>query len=700
MATSPDQGGNATASTTGTGIREALLACKSVVVEAAIFSAFLNVLYLAPTLYMLQVYDRVIPSNGGSTLLMLTVIFIAATLTLALLDLSRVRLLGAMSARLDRMLSRSILDALFRVGKLPGSGKNASALREFDTLRGTLTGIGMMALFDVPWAPIYIFACFLLHWALGVMAIVGCIILGLVSWLAERSTKEVSTHGNRLAQMNFMAIDGSLASAGTIDALGMRDAMVQRHIRDRRVVTRLVAETNHTSAAYASYVKALRLLMQSLALGLGALLVINQQISAGSVFAASLLVSRALAPIELITGAWKGLLAARASYDTLAKLYEARGELRAPTRLPDPVGQLSVEQLGVASPARDRLLLQGVSFDLVAGEMLGIIGPSGAGKSTLARAIVGIMPAVQGTVRIDGASLADWPEDQLARAIGYVPQEPTLFPGTIKENISRFETELGRSIEEVDAEVVRAAQMCGAHEFILRLPKGYDTELGWGGAGLSGGQAQRVTVARALYGQPRLIILDEPNSNLDADGELALINAMDKLKREGVTVIIVAHNARVLYHVDKLLIVKNGRMEMFGSRAAVVERLNANEAAAAAAMNGPQDGGAGAANPGQPPRPPHPGQPNIQMQPRPAGQPGQQPGPQPAAGAAAEPAGEQPVARPASDAGSPDADEPTPPSDDVAKAELAAARADEAESEDAAAGDAANPEMKVVRINT
>ena len=572
-------------------MREALVACKSVFVEAAVFSAFLNLLYLAPTLYMLQVYDRVIPSRGGLTLLMLTAIFVAATLTIALLDLSRVRLLGAISARLDRLLSRSIVDALMRVAKQPGAARNAASLREFDALRATLTGIGVMALFDVPWAPIYVLACFLLHWALGTMAFVGCLLLGLMSWLAERATKDLTTQGNRLSQLNFMAIDGSLAQAGTIGALGMRDALVQRHVRERKVVTALVARANHKAAAYSSYVKALRLLMQSLALGLGALLAINQQISPGSIFAASLLVSRALAPIELITGAWKGLVVARASYANLCQLFEQRGELRSPTRLPEPVGQISVENLSVASPARDRLLLQGIHFDLVAGEMLGVIGPSGAGKSTLAKAIVGVLPAVQGTVRIDGAALDDWPEGQLARAIGYVPQEPTLFPGTIKENIARFETELGRPAELVDAEVVRAAQLCGAHDFILRLPRGYDTELGWGGAGLSGGQAQRVTVARALYNQPRLLVLDEPNSNLDADGELALIAAMDRLKREGVTVIIVAHNARVLYHVDKLLIVKNGRMEMFGSRAAVVERLNAGEAAAAA-VAGPRPEGA------------------------------------------------------------------------------------------------------------
>jgi PrtD family type I secretion system ABC transporter len=551
-------------------IEEALKKCRKPFMTAAIFSAFLNLLYLAPTLYMLQVYDRVIPSHGGVTLLMLTCIFVSATLTIALLDLARTRLLGAISYRIDRLMARAIIDGLLRVARGTGLARNATVLREFDALRQVLTGIGVLALFDVPWSPIYILACTFLHWALGLMALAGCVLLGVLSWWAERATHDANTYANRRSQQTFMAIDGTLNTAGTVVALGMRDALVQRHIIDRAEASHAAATANYRSAAFTSSVKALRLTMQSLALGLGAFLAINQQISAGAIFASSLLVSRALAPIEMITGAWKGLVQARESYRMLIDLFDARGAIRVPTTLPPAQGRISVEGLAVMSPARDRLLLQGVAFDLAPGEMLGVIGPSGAGKSTLVKAMVGILSAVSGVVRMDGAALDDWPERQLTQAIGYVPQEPTLYRGTIKENIARFDTELGLDPEEVDREVVRAAQLCGAHEFILRLPQGYDTELGWGGAGLSGGQAQRITVARALYNRPRVLILDEPNAHLDALGQEALLNAFKTLRAQGVTIIVVAHNQAMLNNADKLLVIRDGRMEMFGSRQAVL----------------------------------------------------------------------------------------------------------------------------------
>ncbi|HWU03907.1 MAG TPA: type I secretion system permease/ATPase [Novosphingobium sp.] len=551
-------------------IGEALNACRQPFISAAVFSAFLNVLYLAPTLYMLQVYDRVIPSHGGMTLLMLTLIFVGATSTIALLDLARTRLLGAMSYRIDRLLSRAVLDALVRVARGSGVARNATVLREFDVLRQTLTGIGVLALFDVPWAPIYILACTFLHWALGLMALVGCVLLGVLSWWAERATASANSLANRRLQANFMGIDGTLTTAGTVSALGMREALVQRHIRDRAEASHTAAMAAHRAAAFTSSVKALRLTMQSLALGLGALLAINQQISPGAIFAASLLVSRALAPIEMVTGAWKGLVQARDSYRMLIDLFDARGPIRTPTTLPPAQGRVSVEGLSVLSPARDRLLLQGLSFELAPGEMLGIVGPSGAGKSTLVKAMVGIMPVMAGAVRIDGAALDDWPERQMTRAMGYVPQEPTLYRGTIKENICRFDTELGLDPDEIDREVVRAAQMCGAHEFILRLPQGYDTELGWGGAGLSGGQAQRITVARALYNRPRVLILDEPNAHLDGPGQHALMTAFAQLRAQGVTIIVVAHNQTILNDADKLLVIRDGRMEMFGARQAVL----------------------------------------------------------------------------------------------------------------------------------
>ncbi|HZU63678.1 MAG TPA: type I secretion system permease/ATPase [Novosphingobium sp.] len=565
-------------------------ACRKIFVDAAIFSAFLNLLYLAPTIYMLQVYDRALPSRGETTLGLLTVIFVAATATIATLDLVRTRLLGAASARLDRLLVGQILDALMRVARQPGSGRNTATLREFDNLRQTLTGIGVLALFDVPWAPIYIIACLLLHWALGLLALTGCLLLGLFSWLAERSTKQGYSQANQLSQRNFMGMDASLSSAGVIWALGMREAMVARHLRERGEATTLQARAGYRGAAYTSYVKALRLLMQSLALGLGAWLAIEQEISAGAIFAASLLVSRALAPIEMVTGAWRGLQQARDAYDALKTLFEECGEPRQPTALPAPTGKVAVEGLSVASPQRDRLLLQNISFGLAAGEMLGVIGPSGAGKSTLVKAMVGIMPVVGGKVRIDGAALDDWPEEQLASIIGYVPQEPTLYRGTIKENIARFETETAKDRTVIDAEVVRAAQMCGAHDFILRLPHGYDTELGWGGAGLSGGQAQRVTVARALYNRPQVLLLDEPNANLDAEGAAALVSALAALKTQGITIILVAHNTGILAHVDKLLVIKDGRVEMFGTRQQVVQRLSGQAPDAPPAPPPPAEG--------------------------------------------------------------------------------------------------------------
>ena len=564
-------------------IEDALKQCRKPFMAAAIFSAFLNLLYLAPTLYMLQVYDRVIPSHGGVTLLMLTVIFVAATLTIALLDLARTRLLGAISYRLDRLLARSIMDGLLRVARGSGMARNATVLREFDGLRQVLTGIGVLALFDVPWSPIYILACTLLHWALGLMALVGCVLLGILSWWAERATHDANTYANRRAQATFMAVDGTLNTAGTVVALGMRDAMVQRHIRDRAESSDAAATAAYRSAAFTSSVKALRLTMQSLALGLGAYLAINQLISPGAIFASSLLVSRALAPIEMITGAWKGLVQARDSYRMIIDLFDARGAIRVPTTLPPAQGRLSVEGLAVMSPARDRLLLQGLSFELAPGEMLGVIGPSGAGKSTLVKAMVGILSTVSGVVRLDGAALDDWPERQLTQAIGYVPQEPTLYRGTIKENIARFDTELGLDPEQIDREVIRATQLCGAHEFILRLPQGYDTELGWGGAGLSGGQAQRITVARALYNRPRVLILDEPNAHLDALGQEALLSSFRRLKAQGVTIVIVAHNQAVLNDADKLLVIRDGRMEMFGTRQAVLAQQRPGNAVAQSA---------------------------------------------------------------------------------------------------------------------
>jgi PrtD family type I secretion system ABC transporter len=555
-----------------TQIKAAMGACRAFFINAAIFSAFLNILYLAPTIYMLQVYDRVVPTRGFATLGLLTGLFVAAAATIAVLDLVRTRLFVIASQRLDIQLSGSIFDTLMRSGASNGTITNSTMMREFDQLRGALTGQGMLALFDLPWAPVYILVCFLLHPYLGLFAIVGGLLLGLLSWVNERVTKAAIQRVHGSSQAVFQAMDSALANAGVVGALGMRKAFVRIQMAERLSTNLISARAGMRTAVITSFVKALRLMLQSLALGLGAYLVISQQMSPGAIFAASLLVSRALAPIEMITAAWKSLAQAAAAYEQISQLFEGVGPMPMRTWLPDVQGHLHAEGVAVASPARDRLLLQGVSFRLNAGEMLGVIGPSGAGKSTLARALVGISPTVNGVVRIDGAALPDWPERQLTGAIGYVPQEPTLFRGTIKENIARFQNTFPGE-GGLDAEVVRASQLSGVHEFIMRMPAGYETELGYNGIGLSVGQAQRVALARALFGSPRVLVLDEPNSALDADGEMHLIRTLAELRRQKVTIVVVAHRAGILADVDKLLVIRDGRAELFGPRQEVLDRL-------------------------------------------------------------------------------------------------------------------------------
>lgn len=559
--------------------------CRQHFINAAIFSAFLNILFLAPTLYMLQVYDRVVPTRGVVTLVMLTLIFVMAVAAIGLLDLARTRLLLRANARLDRLLAGAIIEALLKVSVNASGPRNAGTLREFDTFRQTVTGAGVLALFDAPWAPIYILVCFMIHPAVGALAVSGAVVLSLLSWLNERRTGPAVKAAISREQQAYSSIDLSLGASGVLSALGMSEAMVRRHLRERFEATDQVSRAGFTSAGYGAFVKAVRLLLQSLALGLGAFLAIEQQISAGAIFASSLLISRALAPIEMINGAWKNLLQARVAYLHVIELFERCGTNLNSTVLPEPRGHLSIENLCVAAPSNDRLLIGGVTFSLEPGELLGIVGPSGAGKSTLAKALVGILAPAQGAVRLDGTELANWSPEQLGSAFGYVPQEPLLFRGTIKENIARFKTEL-TEIGSQDREVVRAAQACGAHDFIVRLPKGYDTELGWGGAGLSVGQSQRITLARAMFGSPAVLVLDEPNAALDAEGEMHLTRALENLRQQGVTLVVVAHRAGILASADKLLVMRGGRMEIFGERTQVLARINGPQTPPAESVQG------------------------------------------------------------------------------------------------------------------
>jgi ATP-binding cassette subfamily C protein len=561
-----------------TPLRQAFRACRRHFVGAAVFSALLNLLYLSPTIYMLQVYDRVVPTQGQTTLLFLTLVFTFAVGTLAALDFVRTRLLVRASARLDRKLSPQVIGALL---SQPNSGgpRSSAALREFDTLRSTMTGVGVLALFDAPWTPIYIFVCFCIHWSLGFLALGGSAVLLVLTFLNEKATKPRLQKANEAATRLYSSVDASAVSGGVLRALGMRRAMVSRHLEEREESTRLSSEASFAGGTYMTLTKFFRLLLQSTALGLGAFLAIKQQISPGSIFAASLLVTRALAPIEQVMGGWKSMVQARGAFKVLQDLFAKSDHTRTATALPSLRGAIQLERVVALTPQRDRVVLGDVSFRLRPGESLGVIGPSGAGKSTLLKLMAGALKPVQGAIRFDGADAKDWNEEQLASHIGYVPQDPTLLKGTVKENIARFRTHLGGDPAAIDQEVVRAAQACGAHEMILRLAHGYDTELTWGGAGLSAGQAQRIALARALFGRPSVVILDEPNAHLDSDGEADLVEALAKLKQEEVTVVIVAHRTGVLNNVDTLLILREGRVEALGPREDIAQRLAGQRAA-------------------------------------------------------------------------------------------------------------------------
>jgi ATP-binding cassette, subfamily C, bacterial exporter for protease/lipase len=552
----------------------ALGACRRHFVAAAGFSALLNVLFIAPTLYMLQIYNRVVPTQGKLTLLFLTLVVLFALATLALLDLLRSRLLVRASVQLDAKLAGAILES-----SLAHSDKDISkqALRDFDTLRQTLAGPGTLAAFDAPWTPIYILVCFIVHPGLGVLALFGAGALLIIAWRNERATRPSLQRANQIAGQTHVSQEYSIASADVVRALGMRRAIAMRHRRQRQAMLDLQTTASFTGVGYLSSSKFARLALQSLALGLGALLAINNEISVGAIFAASFLISRALAPTEQVLGAWKSIVQARGAWGQLVELLKDNPE-RSVTRLPAPRGSVLVEKLCVSNPAGGRQIIENISFSVAAGETIGIIGPSGAGKSTLARIIAGAATPDQGAVRFDGADQRDWDPEELARHIGYLPQEASLFAGTVKENICRFRTEFDEDPALIDAAVMDASARAGAHDMILRLPSGYDYRLGLGGRGLSAGQAQRVALARAVFGLPKMLVLDEPNAHLDGEGDIQLIRALGSLKEEGVTIFVVAHRLSVLPVIDSLLVMNAGRIEFFGPRDDVMRKIGHSKA--------------------------------------------------------------------------------------------------------------------------
>jgi PrtD family type I secretion system ABC transporter len=545
-------------------VRDLVSRFRRLFVFAGLFSLAINLLLLVPPLYMLQVFDRVLASRSGETLVMLSVAAIGALLVMALLDVVRTRLLAAASVALDRSLGPRVLDGLLaQTARLSGAAY-LNGLRDVSALRGFLAGPGLMTLLDAPWLPFFLLVIFLFHPLLGVIAVAGALAMVTLAWLNERLSRGPLERVQAQARRAGRFIDVSVRNAEVVSALGMLPAVTRRwqQLNDAALLEQLRA--GGLGGVFAGWTKFTRQFIQMAMLAAGAYLVVTQDVTAGVMMASTILLGRALAPVETLVAGWRGLVEARGAWARLDQLLKATPVADPGTELPAPAGKVEVERLFFGF--KEKPVLRGVSFSLAPGEALGLIGPSASGKSTLARLVVGVWRPASGAVRLDGADVAAWPREQLGPHIGYLPQDVELFGGTVAENIARL-------AEPDDAAVVRAAQRAHAHEFILRLPKGYDTDIGEGGQALSPGQRQRIALARALYGSPRLIVLDEPNADLDHDGEEALLRTLQALKEAGVTLIVIAHRPSLLRGVDKMLVLRDGAVERFGTRSEVMERV-------------------------------------------------------------------------------------------------------------------------------
>lgn len=554
-------------------LHAALKACKSSFFSVGFFSFFINALMLVPSFYMLQVYGRVMTSGSTITLVMLTLIMVMLMLTMGALELIRSRIMVRVSAKLEVSLSRDVYRASFKRA-LASGGMDASAqpLSDLTGLRQFLTGNGLFAFFDAPWLPVYVGVMFFFHPWYGWVAVASAIVLLCLAIVNEKLT------GAALAEANKQNISASLytaknlRNAEVIESMGMLQSLMERWALRQKKVLLLQSQASDKGGLITSISKTFRILVQSLILGVGAYLAIRQEINPGSMIAGSLLLGRALAPIDLMIGSWKGFISARSQYARLSEILTR--QLAEPERmsLPAPEGNVTVENLIVSAPGSNTPIIKNISFAVCAGTVVGVIGPSASGKSTLARALLGVWLPQHGVVRLDGADINNWNKQELGAHVGYLPQDVELFEGSISENIARF----GKV--EPD-KVIQAAKAAGVHEMILQLPKGYDTVIGSDGVNLSGGQRQRIGLARALYGQPRLIVLDEPNSNLDDVGERALAAAIAQIKASGATIFIITHRTNVLTQLDRLLVMRNGVIALWGPREKVLAEISAQHQA-------------------------------------------------------------------------------------------------------------------------
>lgn len=555
-------------------LKTALKACKGSFLSVGFFSFFVNALMLVPSFYMLQVYGRVVTSGSIPTLVMLTLIMTILMGTMGSLEWVRSRIMVRLSTRLDVLLSRDVYRASFKKA-LDSGGMDASAqpLNDLTGLRQFLTGNGLFAFFDTPWLPVYIGVMFLFHPWYGWFAIGCAIVLLMLAVVNEKLTGKAIADANKQNIAANLHTNKNLRNAEVIESMGMLETLMGRWGERQRQVLLLQSQASDKGGMVTSFSKTFRMLSQSLILGIGAYLAVKQEITPGLMIAGSILLGRALAPIDLMIGSWKGFISARSQYARLNEILDEQQAEPQRMSLPAPEGHLLVENLIVSAPGSKTPILKNISFAVPAGSVVGVIGPSASGKSTLARALLGVWAPQHGVVRLDGADINNWDKRELGPYVGYLPQDIELFEGSISENIARF-----REIEP--DKVIQAAKAAGVHEMILQLPEGYDTVIGSDGVNLSGGQRQRVGLARAIYGSPRLIILDEPNSNLDEVGERALAMAIQQLKASGATVFIITHRTSILAQLDRLLVMSNGAIGLYGPRDKVMAELNKQQASA------------------------------------------------------------------------------------------------------------------------
>jgi len=534
---------------------------------AAAFSFFSNLLYLAMPLYTYQVYGGVMVHQNIPTLVVLTAITLFVFAISSVIDDFRARILINYGVMLDQRVSGQVFKALFDASVRGDASARAQALRDLDQFRSTLTGVAAAAFFDVPWMPVFIIALFFIDPAVGVLTLVGGAVLVVLALLQQRSLRPTMKEAQDGQLRSYAFTDAALRNGEVVRAMGMLPTLGASWAAHRRVAIERGATASEVSNTYTDIIKAVRMGIQILVIAIGAYLIIKGKLHQGMLFANMILASRALQPIEKIVGSWDPLNNMVRAHARLMVLLQRAEPAPPATALPRPSGRLTVEGLNYAPVGSPKMLLGNINFQLGAGEVLGVIGPSGAGKSTLARLLVGIWRPINGVVRLDGADVFTWDRADFGKYVGYLPQDTELFAGSIRDNIARFRSGVS------DEEVVTAAKLAGVHELILKLPGGYETDVGDGGHTLSAGQRQRVGLARTMLGNPAFIVLDEPNAALDAEGENALLEALDAMKANGATVVIISHKPSIFRAADKMLVLREGRVELFGPRDQVMNRL-------------------------------------------------------------------------------------------------------------------------------